>query len=83
MFRETCRMLVRITSSELVGIDRVSEAFRVTPAVTKVDSLLRVASGRRRSKKEPGPDLSEKWPSCVRPSTQKGSLLKGGSRRGS
>ena len=42
--RETCRMLGRITSLELLGIDRVREAFRVTLAVTKVDSLLRAPS---------------------------------------
>ena len=37
--------LSRITSFELLFIIRVREALRVTLAVTKVDSLLRVASG--------------------------------------
>ena len=37
-------MLVRITSFELLFIIGVRDAFRVTPAVTKVDSLLWVAS---------------------------------------
>ena len=38
------QMLGWITLCELLFIIRVREAFRVTPAVTKVDSLLRVAS---------------------------------------
>ena len=41
-------------------------------------NILRTVDGRRRPKKGPGPDLTEKWPSCVRPSTQKGSLFRGG-----
>ena len=38
------QMLGRITSCERLFIIRVREVFRVTPAVTKLDSLLRVAS---------------------------------------
>ena len=40
-------MLGRIILFKLLFIIRVREAFRVTPAVTKVDSLLRVASAMR------------------------------------
>ena len=41
-------------------------------------NILRTIDGRRKPKKTPGPDLTEKLPSCVRPPTQKGSLLRGG-----
>ena len=41
-------------------------------------NILRTVDGRRRPQKRPGPDLTEKWPSCVRLSTQKGSLSRGG-----
>ena len=36
-----------------------------------------------RGQKGAGLDLAQKWPSCVGLSTRNGSLLKGGSRRGS
>ena len=39
--------------------------------------------GSARGQKRAGLDLAQKWPSCVRLSIRNGSLLKGGSRRGS
>ena len=45
-------------------------------------NIRRTVDGRRRPKKGPGPDLTEKWPSCVRLSTRKGSLLEGGPGEG-
>ena len=39
--------------------------------------------GSARGEKMAGLDLTQKWPSCVGLSTRNGSLLKGGSRRGS
>ena len=41
-------------------------------------NIPRTLDGRRKPKKGPGPDLTEKWPSCVRLPTRKGSLLRGG-----
>ena len=45
-------------------------------------NILRTVDGRRKPQKGPGPDLTEKCPSCVRLSTQKGSLSRGGPEGG-
>ena len=44
-------------------------------------NIPRTVDARRRPQKRPGPDLTEMRPSCMRLSTQKGSLWRGGSRR--